>query len=93
MAKLEEEFKAPPQLAVAPEDHSPGAEIFRKVIRNPIRAAQTLAGPENWRKGPAELAAAVLPDAPGNGFALSAATLTAGEWKELHAELVRLAAK
>lgn len=93
MAKLEEEFHAPPPLALAPEDHSPGAEIFRKVIHNPIRAAQTLAGSEAWRKGSAELAAAILPDAPGNGFSESAATLTAAEWKELQGVLLQLAGR
>jgi hypothetical protein len=90
MAKLQEEFSAPPPLAVAPEDHSPGAEVFRKAIHNPIRAAQTLAGSEDWRKGPAELAAGIMQDAPGNGFSVSAATLSAAEWKDLHSELIKL---
>jgi mono/diheme cytochrome c family protein len=93
MAKLQAEFSAPPPLAVAPENHSPGAEVFRKVIHDPIRAAQTLAGSEDWRKGPTELAACVLQDAPGNGFSISAATLSAAEWKDLHAELLKLAGR
>ncbi len=90
MAKLEQEFTAARPLAVAPEDHSPGAEIFRRMVQNPIRAAQVLAGSEKWRKGPAELAASILPGAPGNGFSMSAATLSAEEWKQLHAELLKL---
>ena len=93
MARLEEEFKAPPPLAPAPDDHDPGAEIFRKVIHDPARAAQALAGRQSWRNGPAELAAAALPGAPGNGFLVRAATLSAGEWKELHAELLKLAGR
>jgi mono/diheme cytochrome c family protein len=90
MAKLEQEFAVASALAVAPEDHSRGAEVFRRIIRNPARAAQALAGSEKWRKGPAELAASILPGAPGNGFSESAATLTAGEWEELQAELLKL---
>ena len=90
MVKLEEEFRVPPPLAVAPEDQSAGAEILRKVISDPLRAAQTLAGVEVWHKGPAELAAAILPDAPGNGFSTAAATLTGEEWKQLQAEFVKL---
>jgi hypothetical protein len=90
MAKLEQEFTAARPLAVAPGDHRPGAEIFRRIIHSPIRAAQVLAGSETWRKGPAELAASILPDAPGNGFSVSVATLSAQEWKQLHAELLNL---
>lgn len=90
MAKLEQEFAAARPLAAAPEDQSPGAEVFRRIIRNPIRAAQALAGNEKWREGPVELAATILPGAPSNGFSESAATLTAGEWKELQVELLKL---
>jgi mono/diheme cytochrome c family protein len=90
MAKLEREFTAARPLAVVAEDHSPGAEIFRRMVPNASRAAQVLAGSEKWRKGPAELAASILPDAPGNGFSMSAATLSAEEWKQLHAKLLEL---
>jgi mono/diheme cytochrome c family protein len=90
MAKLEQEFTAARPLAVAPEDHRPGAEILRRMVQSPIRAAQVLAGAGTWRKGPAELAASILPDAPGNGFSMSVATLSAEEWKQLHAELLKL---
>lgn len=90
MAKLEQEFTTAWPLTIAPEDHSPGAEIFRRVVCVPSRAAQILTVSEKWRESPAELAASVLPDAPGNGFAVSAATLNAEEWKQLHAELIKL---
>ncbi len=93
MAKLAQEFSPPPPLAVAREDHGPGAEVFRKVIRDPLRAAQTLTGSDQWRKGPSELAAGILQDVPANGFAASVATLSATEWKELHAELLTLLAR
>jgi mono/diheme cytochrome c family protein len=90
MARLEQEFTAARPLAVAPEDHSPGAEIFRRIIQDPSRAAQVLAGSEKWRDGPAEFAASILPDVPGNGFSVSSMTLSAGEWKQLYAELLKL---
>jgi mono/diheme cytochrome c family protein len=90
MARLEQEFTAAPPLAVAAEDHSPGAEIFRRIIQSPGRAAQVLAGSDRWRKGPTGLAASILPDVPGNGFSVSALTLSAEEWKQLHAELLKL---
>jgi hypothetical protein len=90
MAKLEQEFTAVKPLTVVPEDRSPGAEIFRRMVHNPSRAAQILAGSEKWREGPAALAASILPDTPGNGFSASAATLSAEEWKQLHAKLLEL---
>jgi mono/diheme cytochrome c family protein len=90
MAKLEEEFHAPPPLSATPEDHSSGAEILRRVIQDPARAAQALTGSEEWRKGPTELAASVLAGAPADGFPVSAATLTTEEWKELREELLTL---
>jgi mono/diheme cytochrome c family protein len=93
MARLEQEFTAARPLAVAPEDHSPGAEIFRRTVHSPVRAAQVLAGSEKWRKGPGELADSVLPGAPANGFSMSAATLSAEEWKQLHAELLKSGGK
>jgi mono/diheme cytochrome c family protein len=93
MATLEREFTAARPLAVSAEDRSPEAEIFRGVIEDPIRAAQVLAGSDEWRKGPAQLAAGILPGVPGNGFSVSALTLGAGEWKQLHAQLLELGAK
>jgi len=90
MARLEQEFSAPPPLAVAPEDHRPGAEVFRRIVVDPARAAQALAGSESWRAGPGELSASILPATPGNGFAVGAATLSPAEWQALHEELREL---
>jgi len=90
MAKLEEEFSSQPPLAVAPDDHSPEAEMFRRVVVDPSRAAETLAGSSSWRAGPKELAAGILAEAPANGFSVSAATLSAAEWQALHAGLLKV---
>jgi hypothetical protein len=93
MAKLEQEFTVARPLAVSADDHSPEAEIFRGVIQDPSRAAQVLAGSEEWRKGPTQLAASILPGVPGNGFSVGLLTLGAEEWKQLHAQLLRSGAK
>ncbi len=90
MAKLEQEYSAPLPLAVAADDHTPGAEVFRRIILDPARAAQTLAGSVAWMAGPKELAASILSGAPANGFSESAATLSAEEWQELQAELMKM---
>lgn len=91
MARLEQEFTAARPLAVTPDDHTPGAEIFRRVVQDPIRAAQALAASGEWRKGPSELADGILHAAPGNGFSANVAALTADEWKSLHDALMKLA--
>ena len=88
MAKLEKEF-IPPPLVVPPEDHSPGAEVLRRVVIDPSRAACTLAGSPSWRLGPKGLAASILPETPGNGFSVSTAALSPSEWRDLQAELVK----
>jgi mono/diheme cytochrome c family protein len=89
MAKLEEEFVNPPSLAVDPDDHSPGAEVLRKAIVEPSRAAEVLVQSSAWRISPRELASAVLSDVPGDGFSVSSAALNMSEWQGLYAELLK----
>ncbi len=43
MARLSAEYNAPPPLTVRREDQSPGAEILRRVLKDPERAARFLA--------------------------------------------------
>ncbi len=88
MAKLREEYRDPPALEVRRTDASPGARVLRSVLADPGRAARFLAQSPSWKKGSAELAAAVVQGAPGNGFSVGAAALTAPEWRTLHAELL-----
>ncbi len=90
IAKLEQEFSAAAPLSIPLEDQSPGAEIVRRVVVDPARAAQTLSLSESWRSGVKELVSSILPGAPGNGFSVSSATLDAAEWQALHAELIIL---
>lgn len=90
MRKLVDEFKAPAPISVAPEDQDTGAAVFRRVIADPDKAAQTLAGSPSWRKGVKEFAADILPDVPQNGFSVSLATLNAADWQALHEKLLKL---
>jgi mono/diheme cytochrome c family protein len=87
MVKLEQEYKVAPRMRLDPEDHSPGAELVRRVVSDPSRAAVSLAGAQSWRTGPNVLAATILAGAPANGFSISAAALSAAEWQVLHSEL------
>lgn len=93
MAKVEQEFTAARPLAVAIDDRRPGAEVLRRIVKDPGRASQVLAGSKKWHEGPVQLAASILPGVPGNGFSVSAATLSDEEWKQLHAELLGLAGR
>jgi mono/diheme cytochrome c family protein len=88
IARLEKEFSAPPPLAVAPEDRSPGADLLRRVMIDPARAALVLTEGTQWRESPDRLAGIILPGAPGNGFSPSSTTLSAAEWQALHAKLI-----
>jgi mono/diheme cytochrome c family protein len=88
MRRLEQEFEASPPLSVDPADHSAGAEVLRRAVVDPARAAQSLAGLQGWRTAPKELADGVLNGAPANGFSVSAATLSPAEWQALHRELL-----
>jgi hypothetical protein len=89
MAKLKEEYFSPPVLSAFKDIHSPGAEVLRRVVADPSRAARILAGAQSWRASPKDLAASVLADAPGNGFSETAASLSNSEWQALHAELLK----
>jgi mono/diheme cytochrome c family protein len=90
IAKLELEFSAAVPLAIAAEDHDAGAETFRRVVTDPFRVSQTLAGSESWRAGIKEFAAGILPGTPGNGFSVDMATLNADEWQALHTRLLKM---
>lgn len=89
MAKLEQEFKASPPLAVNPADHSPGAEALRRAVRDPARAGQSLSGSPAWRASPKDLAACILNDVPANGFSVSAAIMSPAEWQAFYSELLK----
>jgi len=89
MSYLEKEFSAPPPLAIVPDDRGPEADLMRRAIQDPSRAALVLAAGTLWRERPDRLAASILPGAPANGFSPGAATLSAAEWQALHAALIK----
>ena len=91
MARLRAEYKAPPPLMVRQEDQNPGAGILRRVLKDPVRAAQFLTQSQSWKAGSQELAASVLLNTPENGFSISSATLNESEWQELYTELLKRA--
>lgn len=90
MVRLEEEFSAPGPLAISGDDKESGAEIFRRVVIDPVRAAQTLTGAPSWRRGVREFAAQTLADTPGNGFAVSLSTLEPSDWQALYSKLLKM---
>ncbi|MEJ2246716.1 MAG: cytochrome c [Acidobacteriota bacterium] len=89
MAKLESEFVISDPLIIPADDDSPGTVILRRTIMDGSRAAQVLRASRLWRTGPEALARSVIPDAPGNGFSTTVATLKPVEWEKLYQELVK----
>jgi mono/diheme cytochrome c family protein len=90
MTRLVQEYRVPAPLSVAPEDQSPAAELLRRVIMDPSRAALSLAGSKSWRESPQALAASVLPGIPANGFSTNLATLSSAGWQVLHEALLKI---
>jgi mono/diheme cytochrome c family protein len=89
MAKLREEYIAPPPLTLVGEEKTAGAEILRRVLTDQERAGRFLAQSPSWKSSYQELASSIVLNAPGNGFSINSATLNASEWRELYAELLR----
>ena len=90
MACLEKERgQAAPVLLPAVRG-TPEAELLRRVIADPARAARTLEEIPAWREDLAAFEKAVSGGAPENGFAVGAATLNLSEWRGLQALLARL---
>jgi len=79
MQKLASEYAAPKALVLS--------GVGARAIDDPLRAAAWLQASNAWRGGPRALAQAAAAQAPGNGFAVSAAGLSAAEWGALYAQL------
>jgi mono/diheme cytochrome c family protein len=91
IARLSAEYKAPPPLVIRREDQTQGAEVLRRILKDPNRAAQFLAQSRSWKASSLELASSILLDTPANGFSVDSATLNATEWQELYVELLKRA--
>ncbi len=88
-ARLEREFKSPAPLELpARAEASPGAQVLRRVLGDPRRAALTLSEAPGWREGVRQLARALVAGAPANGFTLELARLSRDEWQKLQEELM-----
>lgn len=90
MRKLEVEYASPPPLPVPVAPVTPEGALLRRIVTDRNRAARTLAGTPFWREDLAALERAAAEGAPGNGFAVEAATLGPDEWKAVQALLSRL---
>jgi len=88
MTKLREESPAAAPLFIDNSDQSPGVELLRKVVKDPVRASQFLAQSASWRATYKELASSVVLDVPDNGFSTEVVSLTPAEWQLLHSELM-----
>ena len=89
MVRLDREYAGVPALP----DLSTAPPLVRKSVTDPGRAARTLSGIPGWSGSDAVLAKAVSAGVPANGFAPAVATYDAGQWKALHADLLRMTAR
>lgn len=88
--KLAEEYEAPASLELPPaKDTSPGAQVLRRAVDEPGRAARSLSGAPAWREGPDRLARIVAAGVPSNGFSVRTRTFRPTEWKALGDELIK----
>lgn len=89
--KLAEESAAVPPIRIDSSDSSPGADLVRRAIEDPVRAGQYLGRLPLWRVSYRDLAAGVALGIPENGFSAAAAKFSPDEWRMLHSELAKRA--
>jgi mono/diheme cytochrome c family protein len=89
MARIEAEYVAAPALIVSTGYRTPGAEIVRRIVRDPERAGQFLALAQSRKSSCPALASSIVDNAPANGFSVNSATLNNSEWQALCAELLK----
>ncbi len=61
-----------------------GSEALRRIVEDPVRAAEALRSASAWRQGPSALARYAAEAGPASGFSPQAAFLTAPEWEEAY---------
>jgi mono/diheme cytochrome c family protein len=90
MKHQEAEYTAPPTVRMPPaSDSGVGAALVRRLVADPVRAAQVLSGVPHWRTDLDAFAAATMGDTPRNGFRAAVATLDRAQWTAFHDELVK----
>lgn len=91
MKHMESEFHAPAAVKIPPAGATgEGAILCRKMIADPVKAAEVLSQVKNWRKDMGVFAQAAMSDTPRNGFQPSVATMTKQQWQAFHDELVKI---
>lgn len=91
MKHEEAEFAAPPPVAMPPASATGlGATLCRRLVADPVRAAEVLSQVPDWRDDLNAFAQAAMAGTPHNGFRAAVATLDKAQWRALHEELVSL---
>ena len=91
MAHMAAEYRPAPPVGRPPaSDRSPGADLRRRLVADPVRVAEVLSQVADWRTNVEHLTQVAAAGAPGNGFRPAVADLTAEQWKAFHDELVIL---
>jgi len=91
MKRMAAEYAAAPAVPSPPaSDGSPGAELCRRLVADPVAAAQVLSRIPDWRSNLEAFARAAMGDTPRNGFRTAVATLSLEQWQAFHAELVAI---
>ncbi|MCG6986588.1 MAG: cytochrome c [Gemmatimonadetes bacterium] len=89
MKHEEAEYAAPRPVEMPPaSDTSVGATLCRRLVADPVRAAEVLSELPDWRDDLDVFARAAMADTPRNGFRAAVATLNGAQWKAFHDELV-----
>jgi mono/diheme cytochrome c family protein len=91
MKHMEAEYVAPPAIrSPSGSDISIGANLCRRLVVDPVAAAQVLSQIPDWRTDLDAFARAAMSGTPRNGFRAAVATLSLEQWIAFHAELVAL---
>ena len=91
MKHMEAEYKGRAAVSgPSASDTSEGAELYRRVVKNPRRAAIILARVPDWRTNLQNFINGVSAVTPASGFSASVDTLSMKQWQALQAELAGL---
>lgn len=91
MQHMAAEYVAPPAVGTpSASDHSVPAQLRRRLVADPVRAAEVLSQVADWRSSLDDFARVAMSGTPENGFQPAVATLTAAQWQAFHDEVVKL---
>jgi len=89
MKHEEAEYAPPPPVGMpAASDTGVAATLCRRLVADPVRAAEVLSQVPDWRENLDAFARAAMGDTPRNGFRSAVATLDRAQWQAFHDELV-----